>query len=273
MADTDNEVSIALAAGMVARMVGDDRQLPAAAGDKSGREFQKIVAEFLRAVFSGLGGLDFQVIVPVQRGRIDKRLPTQGDPKSTSTIANFEAFAHLLAIDELVQSDGRIRAAFGGDYFVRPDVLVWRRPATPETFGRFLDNHAQSSTRSAALAAGEGGNLLHASVSCKWTMRSDRSQNARTEALNLIRNRKGRVPHIVAVVMEPLPSRIASIAQGTGDIDCTYHCALPELEDAMEALAESHPAPAVLAEQKILRALTDGRRLRDTADLPFDLLL
>lgn len=31
----------------------------------------------------------------------------------------------------------------------------------------------------------------HASISAKFTMRSDRAQNSRTEALNLIRNRKG----------------------------------------------------------------------------------
>jgi hypothetical protein len=54
-------------------------------------------------------------------------------------------------------------------------------------------------------------------LSSKWTIRLDRSQNSRTEALNLIRNRKCPLPHIV-VVTEPLPSRIASIAMGTGDI-------------------------------------------------------
>ena len=44
--------------------------------------------------------------------------------------------------------------------------------------------------------------ILHASVSCKWTLRSDRSQNSRTEALNLIRNRKGHLPHIVVVTAD-----------------------------------------------------------------------
>jgi hypothetical protein len=55
--------------------------------------------------------------------------------------------------------------------------------------------------------------------SSKWTIRSDRSQNSRAEALNLIRNRKGHLPHIVVVTGEPLPSRLASITLGTGDID------------------------------------------------------
>ena len=76
-------------------------------------------------------------------------------------------------------------------------------------------------------------------------MRSDRAQNSRTEALNLIRNRKGHLPHIVVVTAEPMPNRLASLALGTGDIDCVYHFALYELiravkeagsEDAAETL-------------------------------------
>lgn len=87
--------------------------------------------------------------------------------------------------------------------------------------------------------------ILHASVSAKWTMRSDRAQNSRTEELGLIRNRKGHLPHIVVVTGEPMPSRLASLALGTGDIDCIYHFALYELvksvqniggEDSMELL-------------------------------------
>ena len=60
--------------------------------------------------------------------------------------------------------------------------------------------------------ANGGKPLLHASVSAKYTMRSDRAQNSRTEALNLIRNRKGHLPHIVVVTAEPMPNRLASLA-------------------------------------------------------------
>ncbi|MBZ0299911.1 MAG: restriction endonuclease, partial [Anaerolineae bacterium] len=63
--------------------------------------------------------------------------------------------------------------------------------------------------------------------------RNDRAQNARTEALNLIRNRKGGVPHIVSVTAEPLPTRLAALALGTGDLDCVYHFALNELHTAV----------------------------------------
>jgi hypothetical protein len=107
---------------------------------------------------------------------------------------------------------------------------------------------------------------LHASISCKLTIRSDRSQNARTEGLNLIRNRKGHTPHIAVVTGEPMPNRIASLAYGTGDIDCVYHIALPELRQALEELSETSAA-------ETLDLMTDGRRLRDIADLPFDLAI
>ncbi|RME01738.1 MAG: restriction endonuclease, partial [Calditrichaeota bacterium] len=107
---------------------------------------------------------------------------------------------------------------------------------------------------------------LHASISCKWTLRSDRAQNSRTEALNLIRNRKGHLPHIVAVTAEPTATRIASLALGTGDIDCVYHFALNELKTAILAIEDESQAD-------MLNMLIEGRRLRDISDLPFDLAI
>ena len=92
----------------------------------------------------------------------------------------------------------------------------------------------------------------------------DRAQNSRTEALGLIRNRKGRLPHIVVVTAEPMPNRIALLALGTGDIDCVYHFALPELARAVE---ESKSEMAV----ETLDTLILGKRLKDISDLPLDL--
>jgi NgoMIV restriction enzyme len=97
-------------------------------------------------------------------------------------------------------------------------------------------------------------------------MRSDRAQNARSEALNLIRNRKGRTPHIVAVAAEPTPSRLSSIALGTGDLDCVYHFALYELQNAIKALGQSEA-------EDLLAIMVEGRRLKDISDLPLDLAL
>jgi hypothetical protein len=97
-------------------------------------------------------------------------------------------------------------------------------------------------------------------------MRSDRAQNSRSEALNLIRNRKGHLPHIVVVTGEPTPSRISSLALGTGDIDCVYHFALPELVAEVEQAGESSGI-------ELLQMMIDGKRLRDIADLPLDLAI
>jgi hypothetical protein len=82
--------------------------------------------------------------------------------------------------------------------------------------------------------------------------------------LNLIRNRKGRLPHIVVVTGEPTPTRISSLALGTGDIDCVYHFALPELMDVVSRVGDQ-------SGNEMLQMMVEGRRLRDISDLPFDL--
>ena len=105
---------------------------------------------------------------------------------------------------------------------------------------------------------------MHASISVKWTIRSDRAQNSRTEALNLIRNRKGHLPHIVVVTAEPVPNRLASLALGTGDIDCVYHFALYELIDSVSRFGNDEA-------KDTLETLLEGRRLKDISDLPLDL--
>jgi hypothetical protein len=84
--------------------------------------------------------------------------------------------------------------------------------------------------------------------------------------LNLVRNRKGNLPHIVAVTAEPLPTRLASLALGTGDLDCVYHFALNELWEAIVRIDNKD-------QFDMLKTLVDGRRLRDISDLPFDLAI
>jgi hypothetical protein len=80
------------------------------------------------------------------------------------------------------------------------------------------------------------GLFLHAAVSCKWTIRSDRVQNIRHEFLQMIKHRRGRLPHLVTVTAEPMPSRIASIARGTGEVDAVYHITFDALQEAVEAV-------------------------------------
>jgi len=95
-------------------------------------------------------------------------------------------------------------------------------------------------------------------------LRSDRAQNARSEALNLVRNRKGRLPHVVVVTGEPTPVRISSLALGTGDIDCVYHFALHELFAAVRDKGDEDT-------KGVLDMMIDGKRPNNIADLPLDL--
>jgi len=66
------------------------------------------------------------------------------------------------------------------------------------------------------------------------------------------------------VTSEPLPSRLASIALGTGDIDMIYHFALPEL---VESVNETESPDS----SEMMRIMLEGKRLRDISDLPLDL--
>ena len=160
-----------------------------------------------------------------------------------------------------------VRFARWMDFFVTPDITIARMPVTDNETNKghtFVTDSGQLAKYTPLRREVNTKSILHASISCKWTIRSDRSQNTRTEALNLIRNRKGKVPIVVAVVFEPLPTRVASIALGTGDLDCVYYGALYELCEAVEETGKED-------QKDMLDTLVQGRRLRDISDLPFDL--
>ena len=87
-----------------------------------------------------------------------------------------------------------------------------------------------------------------------------------SEGLNLVRNRKGRLPHVAVITAEPTPTRIASLALGTGDIDCVYHFALDELRSTLEDQRREETL-------ELLESMIQGKRLRDISDLPLDLVI
>jgi hypothetical protein len=129
--------------------------------------------------------------------------------KGSRAVSDFYQYAHLANLQAIIDNDPSrtLKAELGSDYLIKPDVTVGLETAV--------------------------GEVLHASISCKWTIRSDRVQNIRHEAVILTRHRRGRQPHIVAVTAEPLPSRLAAIARGTGEVDAVYHVALPALRAAV----------------------------------------
>ena len=253
-ADGSSRSSIYLANGIAETIGFPKHRAPRITGQEAGARFEKITCDFIRNAFTALEHL--------RPGRW-RHLTSQ------TRISNFAQYQHLSELDQIISKDKDLSAALGHDYIVTPDIVITRSPATRDEVnspGAFLDNTGLASltpfleeNQSTPLAH------LHASISCKWTIRSDRSQNTRTEALNLIRHRKGKIPHIVAVTAEPMPMRIASLALGTGELDCVYHFALHELRQSCVSL------PGGEDQLEMLDLLLQGNRLRDISDLPFDL--
>jgi hypothetical protein len=253
----DDVASISDKSSRVSRVIGKSiveaigSVLPSAKqkGQSSGVEFEDAVAGFLSdslTLVRHLGAGKLQV----QRGHL---------------ISAFQQFRHLAEIDRLVRNNEELKSALGADYLVKPDVLLFRSPEPDEELNRHADLTGFGMAEHTSLREENNPDpILKAVISCKWTLRSDRAQNARTEALNLIKNRKGSVPHIVVVTAEPMPSRLASLAFGTGEIDMVYHFALTELTAAVNALQDESSAD-------ILRMMIQGNRLRDISDLPLDL--
>lgn len=256
-ADSDNRASIQIASVIVAQL-GEATRKERQAAQTAGIAFEDACAEFLKTTFLALGRLrpgNWLVGTPAQLF----------ENRTQKTIAGFDQFEHLAELEALAKANANLAAALGSDYLIKPDIVIARQPEPDEAINadtRIVD--ADVAQRAPLRLANAASPILHASISCKWTLRSDRAQNARSEGLNLVKNRKGRVPHIAVITAEPTPARIASIALGTGEIDCVYHFALPELEAALQTLDYSD---ATL----MLRTLIDGKRLRDIADLPLDL--
>ena len=251
-ADAGSPGSIAISWGIVERL-GYAANMDALTGQAAGASFEQITKTFLEAAFA----------------LIQHLRPGKWEYSTHTAISNFEQYAHLAALQAIVKNNPELQTALGGDYIITPDIVVGKWSVSDAEINATQDvvdpkqpianltplREANRPTRTMT---------LHASISCKWTIRSDRSQNARTEALNLIRNRKGALPHISVVTAEPTPWRLASIALGTGDLDCVYHFALPELIESVAATGNPDHAAQ-------LANLVQGRRLRDISDLPFDL--
>ena len=264
-ADTGNKVSISWA-NRVAQLLSENTNTPLVTrtkkkGQTLGNDFEQACAEFIEATFRELRHL-----------RPGNWEIYQVKSRSGLFIGEFDQYSHLAELGELANKNVELRTFLGEGYTISPDVIVSRLPEPEEVINLSAKIVDDDIAQKAMLRAVNHSDvlkpkqLMHASISCKFTMRSDRAQNTRTEALNLIRGRKGRSPHIVAVTAEPLPSRISSLALGTGDLDCVYHFALYEL---MDAISESDHDDA----KELMDIMIEGKRLKDISDLPLDLAI
>lgn len=257
-ADTSSRASKAISSRIIELLVDEQGHtaniVDKISGQTLGKQFETLTMEFLRDTFPKLQHLRPGTWTILQLGNNNKL--------KTSDFAQYE---HLAYLNELTSQNAQLAAALGNDYLVAPDVVIYRNTYEDTEINATEIIVTDDICQMTDIRKSNGGKpILHASVSAKFTMRSDRAQNSRTEALNLIRNRKGHLPHIVVVTAEPMPNRIASLALGTGDIDCVYHFALYEL---MRAVKEVGSEDAI----ETLAALVQGKRLKDISDLPLDL--
>ena len=251
-ADSSSRLSIAIAKGIAEKLFAETHEK--AVGQTSGAKFEQINMQFLSETFPFLQNLrpgNWHII------KLGNRSATK-----TSSFAQYE---HLEYLNRLTESDPKLAASMGNDYMVAPDVVIYRDLYPDDVINTAQVIVDDNTSKLSDIRLKNGGlPILHASISAKWTMRSDRAQNSRTEALGLIRNRKGHLPHIVVVTGEPLPGRLASLALGTGDIDCMYHFALYELIESVKSTGAEDSI-------EMLKVLIDGKRLKDISDLPLDL--
>lgn len=257
-ADTSSRGSKAIARRIVDILVDEQHHAVSTvdkiSGQTLGKQFETLTMDFLRETFPNLQNLRPGRWTILQLGNNNKL--------KTSDFAQYE---HLAYLNELTAQNAQLAAALGNDYLVAPDVVIYRDLYEDREINAAQCIVDDDVSKMADIRKANGGKpLLHASVSAKYTMRSDRAQNSRTEALNLIRNRKGHLPHIVVVTAEPMPNRLASLALGTGDIDCVYHFALYELIRAVKEVGSEDAA-------ETLETLVQGKRLKDISDLPLDL--
>lgn len=251
-ADSSSKLSIGIALGIANMLMAETHDK--AVGQTSGAKFEQISMQFLAETFPRLQNL-----------RPGKWHIAKLGNRNTIKTSSFSQYEHLEYLNLLTKNDARLAASMGNDYMIAPDVVVYRDTEPDETINKEAAIIDDSVCNLADIRQKNGGlPILHASISAKWTMRSDRAQNSRTEALGLIRNRKGHLPHIVVVTGEPMPSRLASLALGTGDIDCIYHFALYELVEAVKNIGAEDS-------MELLNILIHGKRLKDISDLPLDL--
>lgn len=239
-----------------------------------GDEFDIEVAEYVKQTFVGGAAALRPGSFRVERGL---------HIRETSQYRHLEDLRRLAEDPTIIPLPLRreFEVATAGDYAVKTDITILRDPVPNGVlFGgrRPLLDTGSPAGAATPLRTGNPGakDLLHANVSCKWTLRSDRAQNIRTEALTLMRHRKGPMPHMVVVTLEVVPSRLVSVALGTGEIDCVYHVHVDALEAALRRARSAPGIPlrrqtAIDDHIKKFELLRNGDRLRDITDLPLDL--
>ena len=185
-ADKHSRQSLALAGGILDR-IGEKSRGSRLVGQRAGAKFEEICENYVRETFRALEPLRPGIWKIGRNKEVSGRLG----------IAQFDQYAHLADLDKLARENPELASALGSDYIIKPDVVIARVPEEDGRINKTAHIVDSETSRLSSLRRSNNDRLiLHASISCKWTLRSDRAQNARSEGLNLVQNRKGKLPHL-----------------------------------------------------------------------------
>ncbi|MBN3512861.1 type II site-specific deoxyribonuclease [Mycolicibacterium septicum] len=109
---------------------------------------------------------------------------------------------------------------------------------------------------------------LAIALSSKWSLRTDRAQDCVSQGSKLVAQRRGMMPHFGVITMEPRPSMLRILADGSGAIDYVYHLDLPALSATINSVAESKPAR--WSPKQTFGRLMRQKRLRDFDELVYE---
>ena len=134
-------------------------------GQTLGKQFEKLTMEFLQDTFPCLQELRPGRWTILQLGN-NNRLKT----------SDFAQYEHLSYLSQLTSQNAQLAAVLGNDYLVAPDIVVYRDLYEDREINAerpIVDEH--TSTMADIRRRNGGKPILHASVSAKYTMRSDRA--------------------------------------------------------------------------------------------------
>ena len=162
-ADSSSKLSISIAQGIARRLTAKIQEKTV--GQTMGAKFEQLNMEFIEDTFPHLQN--------IRPGKW--HIAKLGNRNSIKT-SSFAQYEHLDYLSQLTKEDARLAASMGNDYMVAPDVVVYRETESDEILNeqQMIVDKSVCSLSDIRKTCG-GLPILHASVSAKWTMRSDRA--------------------------------------------------------------------------------------------------
>jgi len=160
LADVSSKTSKILALGMV-KNLGFSLCTSPPVGQTVGMVFGELTLDFLDKAF--------QLFHHIRPGKW-----IFSASQAPLGIAAFDQYEHLSALDNALKIHKDLAAALGGDYIIKPDIVIGREPLSDSEINRDKDILGKDAI--STLTPLRKNNyqrpkpILHASISCKWTI-------------------------------------------------------------------------------------------------------